>query len=117
MNRQSLLGQAEAKYEYERMLKSSALTITNGQTHQPSAAPDDLVIEIEVGPGYAASSTTQLLEERNESLTTEEEPHVTIKPARQAAATENFELEVSVYRYLVNQHSYYKLNNYVHYRY
>ena len=105
--RRSLLAQAEARYEDEKILKSNPLAIINSQTHEPSDAPDDLVIEIEVSPEHAVPSPTQLQGEKNEvseSQTTEGETYMTVKPIRQAAATQDFELEVSVFRQ-VNQDS------------
>ena len=110
--RRCLLGQTKARFEDEKMLKSNPLAFINGQTHESSAAPDNLVIEIEVSPGHAVPLPTQLQGEKNEvseSQTTEGETYVTVKPTRQAAAAQNFELEVSVFRQ-VNLESYYKLN-------
>ena len=103
--RRSLLAQAEARYEDEKILKSNPLAIINGRTHESSAAPDDLIIEIEAE--HAVPSPTQLQGEKNEvseSQTTEGETYVTVKPIRQAAATQDFELQVSVFRQ-VNQDS------------
>ena len=102
LSRRSLLSQVEAKYEEEKMLMNSSVTTVNGQRREPSSASDDLVIHIEVGPGHDISSLPILEEEESDasgSPVAEREPYVTVKSklhTKQAAPTQNFELEVSV---------------------
>ena len=103
MFRRSLLSQAEARSEDEKMLKNSPHAVVVDQTHHPSS-PGDLVINIDVSTsiqGDIASSSTLLQEEDADSeiQVAEKEPRVTVKlkqHGRQPKAMQNFELEVSV---------------------
>ena len=84
------------------MLMNNSAATVNDQRHEPSSASDDLVIHIDVGPGHDVSSLPILEEEESDasgSSAAEREPYVTFKSklrTRKAAATQNFELEVSV---------------------
>ena len=84
------------------MLMNTSLATINVQRCEPSSTHDDLVIHIEVSPGHDISSLLILEEEESDasgSPAAEREPYVTVKSklhTKQAAATQNFELEVSV---------------------
>ena len=84
------------------MLMNNSVTTVNGQRHEPSSTPNDLVIDIEVTPRHDVSSLPILQEEESDasgSPAREREPYVTVKSrlhTRKATATQNFELEVSV---------------------
>ena len=80
------------------MLLNSSVGTVDGQSHGPPSAPDDLVINIEVSTGHILQEKES---DTSESPGAKGEPYVTVKSiskrlTRQAALTQNIELEVSI---------------------
>jgi hypothetical protein len=109
LSRRNLLSQAEAKYEEEMMLMNNSVSSVSDQRHEASSAPDDLVINMEASPAPLLPTIQEEGSDVSQSPADEEdsEAFVTVRSklhsTESAAATQNFELEVSVQYYIASR--------------